>query len=454
MSGLLIVAACLFGGGSRAGFLGDVVIQLLAVPLFVLGLPRWCARIAADVRAHSPDVLLHMATLLFIALLFLQLLPWAVRLDEAAGAPLTADGAAAAHWYAFSATPASSWAAAMSMIPVFAIVFGASQMQEQARRMLAALVIAMGALALLVGFIQVLQGPESGLRFFEFTNATEAVGFFANRNHFAAQLYITLVFAGIWFASSAGALLGGKKVNSYAILWVVASAILVVALLAGVTVARSRAGVILAVIAMVGIAGIFAEGGHKSRGRRDNNSRRIRRWVLSGLALGVVFAAQFGVHHVLTRFEADPLDDYRLILSPATFELALSNLPFGTGLGSFPTVYGVGEKLEHLFSGYANRAHNDWAEYLLEGGIFSVTICGLFLAWLVMSARRAWQQDEVKRRSSLYRMLQCGAAIIMVLVLGHSLVDYPLRTTAISVLFAFSCAMMLPDLGLETSRIV
>jgi hypothetical protein len=427
MSSLLIVASCLFGGGSRTGFLGDVIIQLVAVPLFILGLPRWCTRIVADVRAHSPDVLLHAATLTFVSMLVWQLLPSTVWQDAAVGtlvvAPLTAQEIMAPRWSGFSATPESSWAAAMSMLPVFAILFGVSPMHKRSRLILVLLVIATGALALLVGLTQVLQGPESGLRLFEFTNVSEAVGFFANRNHFAAQLYTTLIFAGIWFASSSGELLGTRKVNSHAILWVVASAALVVALLAGVAITRSRAGVVLAIAAMLSVAVIYAASRHKSHRRHEYQARRIRRWVLSGLVLGVLFAAQFGVHHVLTRFETDALDDYRLILSPATFEIALGNLPFGTGLGSFRTLYGLGEQLQHLFSGYANRAHNDWAEFLLEGGVFSVTICGLFLVWLFMSARRAWQHDQARQRSDLYRMLMRGAAMVIVLLLGHSLVD-------------------------------
>lgn len=50
-------------------------------------------------------------------------------------------------------------------------------------------VIGIGPASVLLGFLQVAQGPSSPLRLFEFTNLTEAVGFFANRNHFSALLY-------------------------------------------------------------------------------------------------------------------------------------------------------------------------------------------------------------------------------------------------------------------------
>ena len=50
-----------------------------------------------------------------------------------------------------------------------------------------------GIIGVFVGLFQVAGGPESPLRYFEITNPTEAVGFFANRNHFAALLYCLIL---------------------------------------------------------------------------------------------------------------------------------------------------------------------------------------------------------------------------------------------------------------------
>lgn len=442
MSGLVIAASCLLGGGSRAGFLGDVVIQLLAVPLLMLGLRNWSVRMAMDVRMRSADILLHAAMLAFIALLLVQLVPWTFR--TAVLSPESADTFMTARSPDVSLTPAASWAAAISLLPFFAVLLGVSQIEERDRTKLVLLIVVLGSLALLIGFIQVLQGADSDLRFFEFTNPSEAVGFFANRNHFAAQLYTTLVFAGIWFAASANALLTAREFGPHATLRSVVSAILVVAVLTGLAIARSRAGVVLSIGAIIGIAGIFISGRYEASRGNHNNARGIQRLVLSGLALALLFAAQFGLHHLLTRFEADPLDDYRVILSPATVEIALNSAPFGTGLGSFPAVYGSSEKLEYLFSGYANRAHNDWAEFLLEAGIFGVAIGALFLAWFGLRTVQLWRQKSVQR-SDLHLMLQRGGSLIILLLLAHSLVDYPLRTTAMSAVFAFACALLVPS---------
>ena len=54
------------------------------------------------------------------------------------------------------------------------------------------LLLFLGGLSLLLGFLQMAQGPGSGLRFYDVTNPKEAVGLLANRDHFAAHLYVTL----------------------------------------------------------------------------------------------------------------------------------------------------------------------------------------------------------------------------------------------------------------------
>jgi len=73
-------------------------------------------------------------------------------------------------------------------LPTFAIFLGVLQLDYAERRLLSLVALAMGFLSVLLGLTQVAQGPSSPLRFFEYTNAQEAVVFFANRNHFAAML--------------------------------------------------------------------------------------------------------------------------------------------------------------------------------------------------------------------------------------------------------------------------
>ena len=55
-----------------------------------------------------------------------------------------------------------------------------------------------------LGILQVAQGPTSALRFYQFTNPNEAVGFFANRNHFAALVNVLILLTAAWAVEAGG----------------------------------------------------------------------------------------------------------------------------------------------------------------------------------------------------------------------------------------------------------
>ena len=89
-------------------------------------------------------------------------------------------------WMPISVSPQATLLVLLSLIPPLAVFLGAVQLSYRERRWLSLVLIGVGIVSVFLGLIQVAQGPASGLRFFEFTNPSEAVGFFANRNHFAA----------------------------------------------------------------------------------------------------------------------------------------------------------------------------------------------------------------------------------------------------------------------------
>ena len=457
LSGVLLISSALLGGGTRAGFVGDVIVQLLAIPLLLGAVWQGAKPRPIDLplrRAYGFPLL--MAALAVCGMLVVQLLPLpgSVWADWLAAKPVpraefAGDGIAAA-WRGLSLTPSASWAAATSLLPPVAVFLGASQLEAGSRFKLVALVIGLGALGLFIGFLQVVQGPQSSLRFFEFTNPSEAVGFFANRNHFAAALYTTLVFAAVWFAFAATDFVRLGAFDTRAIFWFVAATVLLIAIIAGLALARSRAGIMLTFVAVAGIVAAMLMDRQASNARLAN-VLSVQRLTVGTLVVAMLFAAQFGLHRAMIRFEADPLDDLRFALTPATLRIALESLPFGTGLGSFATVYATVEKTTDLFTGYANRAHNDWAEFLLEGGVLAAVAMLAFLWWFTACVVVVWSRVACEQMDG-HQMLQRGATIVIALLLAHSLVDYPLRTTAISTLFAFSCAVLIPPPGPRMPR--
>jgi O-antigen ligase len=110
-------------------------------------------------------------------------------------------------------------------------------------------------------------------------------------------------------------------------------------------------------------------------------------------------------------------------------------MPFGSGLGSFVRVYRTYESPDTVSSEYVIHAHNDYAEIALELGFPGITLMLLFLAWWAAAVVAVW-------RTGSGGAFARAATIASAAVLVHSLVDFPLRTGAISACFAMCLALM------------
>lgn len=106
--------------------------------------------------------------------------------------------------------------------------------------------------------------------------------------------------------------------------------------------------------------------------------------------------------------------------------------PLGTGIGSFPAIYYRYASMS-LGRYYDIRAHNDYLEWLLEGGLVGAVI---LLAWILLYLIRWYQVWANKQDSSLY-YAQLGAAIGLFLVLLHGLVDIGAHIPANAIYIAF-----------------
>ncbi len=432
---LVWVAAAIFGGATQRGYSGDVFIQLLCVPLLIAAV--WPALSDGDPNRHKARLALILcAATAAVTLIQVFPLPFQVWGDGGGLIPVEPGSGVKPDWPGwnrFSLTPEATWAAAVSLIVPISIFGAVMQLGFRQRQVLVKLLLGIGALSLALGFIQIAQGQKSSFRFYDITNINEAVGFFANRNHFATLLSITLLLAGAQFTSAAEAS-SMRGPNSRSYLWVVAAAAFFIALLAGIAVARSRAEIILATIALSGVIAIMWRGSGERSGRR-----RAKRFSIAAIVFGVLFVAQFGSVGILTRLEGESAEDIRSAFNRTTWETVLKTQPFGTGLGSFVPVYATVEKREHIFPEYANRAHDDFVELLLETGIIGFVLFLGFLVWFVRRSYYTWTRTG---RDPSHVALERSATIVIVMILMHSLVDYPLRTTAVSTIFAFFCAIL------------
>jgi O-antigen ligase len=435
----LIAASLVLGGGTRGGFFSDVILQIVAVPSLLVAL--W--KIGETPLAKMTKAAFAFC-LALVAVALIQLIPlppwlWAALPSRAAAATTFALINHPFGWMPISVTPNATWMSLLSLLPPLTIFICMALLDWRQRRAMSFVIIAGGVISVFLGLLQVAQGPNSSLRFFEFTNPTEAVGFFANRNHFAALLYTALLFATAWLINvAASSRLTLKQMDRSSTLLLVAGFVVIVVLLSGQAMARSRAGLGLTIVALVGAVALAGSD------RRSTSGVTPAKMLLGAVALVMIFSAQYALFRILERFGTDPLEDARLTFAQNTLIGAKAYMPFGSGLGSFVSVYGLFEKPQDTLANvYANHAHNDFLELWLETGVLGLALAGIFVVWFVLRCAKIWRKGPGPGSLDIDRLLARAATIVIALLLAHSFVDYPLRTSAILAIMAFSCGLLL-----------
>jgi hypothetical protein len=134
-------------------------------------------------------------------------------------------------------------------------------------------------------------------------------------------------------------------------------------------------------------------------------------------------------------------------------EAATAFMPFGSGLGTFVPVYSMFEKpADALANKYANHAHNDILQLWLDTGVIGLALMGVFAVWLALRSVQVWRRARPDGASELDLSLTRAATIAIALIIVHSFVDYPLRTSAMMGLVAFLCALLIEPTVAATCR--
>ena len=318
---LALLANLILGGGTHPGFLADAVLQFLCI--FVCAYAIWRLRGQQLSRAHWVALTFIMLAILLPALALIPLPPsiienlpqWEVKaaVFQLIGRP--------APWSPVSVSPEATWLSLMSLIPALAVFLTSLQFDLNERRQASLIILGFGIVSVFLGLVQLAQGPASPLRLFPFTNIADAVGFFANRNHLSALLYVTLLVAAAWAVQAVDAvhaLPAGRKLASFQILWLIAALTAIVLVLAAQAMTRSRAGLGLTIIALLGAYLLAAY-------RRTTQARLSpARLLMGAVGLAVVVSTQFALYGLMERLADDPLKDARIPFARNTFESAKS----------------------------------------------------------------------------------------------------------------------------------
>lgn len=427
-----MVASLLVGGGTRQGLWSDAVLQLASLPLITIAFMS-----IQDVRAiRAPLTVIGLTIALPLA--YTVPLPpevWVLLPGRDRIADTLHDFSIALPWMPISLDPGATWRAMVALLPPIAVFLCVVQLGLRSRRSLTLLLVGFGLFSVFIGLAQVMQGSGSPLRLYPITNPSESVGFFANRNHYAALLFCLIPFAAAWIVGMSRDQPQGR------LTWVLGGGFVIVAMIVGVAMARSRAGVLLAVAAVV-LSFVLAVPSSDSTRKTKLASNGL--FALAALvAVASVLSLHFGFRGLAGRFQDGLVDEFRILIASATAEAALAFQPIGSGFGTFVSIYQMFETPDAIIQSYVNHAHNDWIELWLEGGWLAVAILVTFLVWFGRATLNAWTRAPEKT-SALDALLPRAASVAAIGLLIHSTVDYPLRTTALMVTFAYSCALLVP----------
>ena len=424
LTGLALSGALVFGGASaRHGYASTAIAQLACLPALGLGL---FATLKDGTGPKARPALLILTAAFSLPLFYLIPLPptvWTALPGRSGFADLYRMSAIPTPWLPVSLDPHATLRSWTALIPAAAAALGVLHLAWPERRRLAWLIVILAGLNASLGLAQAVVG-EGGLRPYTFTNQGDPVGFFANRNHFATLLFAAVPVLG---ALASGAV---ERRSRKTELRRAGQALLLMLLLAALASSGSRAGMLLAFPAMVGALSITAAG---------------TRWGRTGFAATVLIAASIGILLLLAHLGPDaglPADPERRTVALSTLGAATEFQPLGAGYGTFPSAYQLHEQPGLLPSAWVNHAHNDWLELWLEGGWPFLVAAAAFLVWLGFSCARLCRADPLHPLDE--RAMQGAGALLVILLMAHSTVDYPMRTSALLAVFGFACAVLVP----------
>lgn len=433
--GAFALVICLLGGSAR----GDAV-QLV-------GLRPICCLFAgyAFYRLGSQKVSglmpLYVGLGMLGALMAIQLIPlpyqlWSELSGRAIVVQLDVAGDQAGLWRSISLSPSRTANSLASLIVPLAAVLLFHIYPNDRKRDFLALIIIIALCNSLLSILQLL-GPSGGpLYFYEFTNATEAVGFFANRNHSSVFSGVSLLIISYFYGQNWSIF----RLNiRYANLLLSAAYVII---FISIILNGSRAGFLCGGIALFLGLVIFNT---KHFQATDHVSRRSSRIVsiVGSVAIVIFSAALILLFFVsdrlpaLTRLvEADNMSNIRARAMPTLFEMIGNYWPVGAGFGTFDKVYFIHERTELLMPSYFNQAHNDWLQMLIEGGAPIALIAVAGILWYVVSVLKLFSSTS---NNISHLLFWFG---IMAILAIASLVDYPLRTPIFSAVTVWIVAFL------------
>ena len=362
-----------------------------------------------------------VASPLFAAFIQLTPLPlelWSTLPGHGLYAPLLRP-----EWLTLSVTPDATRASLLAGVPLVAAFLVARTCSQKQMALLVPVLVLIAFVQAVWGLFQV--GPFKSL-YFGAEFAGSLIGSFANANHFANYISMTLplgVFV-IWRSAPHRRAEAHQHSQSVAVFWLVVLLVLVTAVLASGSRTGSLIGILVTFFAL--LLALSAV------------SKTSRKWYALGavvlVAAGLVVV---GLNTLVVRFDADRLGvdgNFRWMLTVSSWQAALAFWPTGSGAGSYAAVFPAFEAPG--LRGFAEHAHNDYVELLIEFGFLFVLLAALVAGLAIRQAWSLWSQIKQDGRGADAAPLQLFCALGLLAIFLHSWVDFNLRIPANAILCA------------------
>lgn len=395
----------LFGGG-LAGWTPGYILVCAAIIAAVLAL-AW----QDGFRALDDTPPLAKIALIGIAVLpLLQLIPLPPGLWQALPGQtlrnqvLTLAGLGSS-WQPLSTEPVGTAISALLTIGFTTLVAMLMRLSDRDFRGVLFLAFGLVLFGILVGMVQVVTDGQ-------FPNphgiamGPTLQGFYANKNHMAVILAITILLTGFLIVPRFFAPQRRVWINlgyiGFALVCIIST--------------NSRAG-----LALGGVAALIVL---HDQTRKINWRYKVAGLVVLALAVALILStAAFEL--VSGRFE-DVDSDLRWRIATWSWPLAERYWALGSGAGSFATLFAANEQLVWVKPTFVNHAHNEYLQLVIEFGMTGVVVLAVFLASLVRPFLFWWRLQRTARQ---YALMTFGFTTILLFML-HSAVDYPLRRPA------------------------
>lgn len=410
----------LMGGGSR----DDAVSLVLLRPACAL-----FAAYALTAAAPGQIARVRVPLLLLLALgvwMLVQLIPlppsmWSGLPGRAIVADVDRLVGLGEIWRPISLSPSKTMNALASLVvPIAGLLLYAVLPAGDRRRILGLLLVVAAASAML-GVAQIATGGTGPLYFYSQTSDHFPVGLFANRNHDAVFLATIFVLAS--YALSEHQRLAVRSDRSVRPILIAGVCVLVAGIL---LFSESRAGLMIGMLSFGMALALYLAG--RPRPDRDDRPRTglLRYWPIAAI-LVVTLAALFlfAQSTSLDRLASlSAADDIRVKVFPQVAAMANDNWLLGTGFGSFEYAYRGYESSTWLNPSYLNNAHDDWLQWVIEGGLPAILVVLAFWAWV---AGRCWGYWVAREDNPPLTRLIAAVLGVLLLLLVASALDYPLR---------------------------